>query len=285
MSSQTLVTENDLMNQLDNPGWLVFDCRFNLADPQWGRQQFQQGHIPGARYIHLNDELSDKVIPGKTGRHPLPKAAEFIQRVANWEISKSHQVVIYDQREGMFAARLWWMLRWCGYRNVAVLDGGWSAWTKKNHPVSTSSVKSKDKADVSGVQANDDMCVNADQVLENIRTKEFILLDARSADRYRGENETIDPVAGHIPGAMSAPFLTNLNDEGRFLSKEDLRQRYQSLLGASFADRVVVYCGSGVTATHNILAMRHAGMGEAKLYPGSWSEWITRKEHPIALGE
>ena len=281
--ADTLVEVSDLVVEQDNPDCLFFDCRFNLLDVAWGRGEYHKGHIPGAVYVDLNKDLSAAVVPGKTGRHPLPSIELFQQQVAKWGITQDTQIIIYDQREGMFAARLWWMLRWCGIKNVALLNGGWSAWLAAGASVSTDQRKQRSINNIS-LAVNEELIVNADDVMNNLESKELILLDARTEDRYRGENETIDPIAGHIPGALSAPFVLNLDKDGKFLSKNDLNDRYKKLLGDRAVSDVVNYCGSGVTATHNIFAMYYAGLGMASLYPGSWSEWITDERRPIALG-
>ena len=284
MAFQTIISVEHLAKYLSSSDWLVFDTRFNLMNAQWGREQYHFGHIPGASYVHLNEELSGPVIPDVTGRHPLPIFENFADRVAQWGISRQHQIVIYDQCEGMFAARMWWMLKWCGLDNVAVLDGGLKAWLAAGHDVSTAPPLPS-KATSLALQANEAMYVDAQAVLESVSSRRCILMDARATDRYRGENETIDKKAGHIPGAVSSPFMHNLDETGCFLTVETLRDYYQPLLPQSKACNVIVYCGSGVTAAHNILTMYHAGLGLAKLYPGSWSEWITDAKRPIALDE
>jgi thiosulfate/3-mercaptopyruvate sulfurtransferase len=240
-----------------------------------------EAHIPGAIYVHLDKALSAPIVAGKTGRHPLPSpeyAAEFF---ANCGIGEKTQVVAYDAAGGAVAAvRAWWMLKWLGHEAVAVLDGGWQKWQREGRTVSSkmesrSSIKFKP-------QVRTDLSVDVASVQKMIDDPGSCLLDSRSADRYRGENETIDPVAGHIPGAVSAPYQDNLKPDGTFRSPEELRERFQSLIGETPVDEVVFYCGSGVTAIHNILAVAHAGLGMPKLYPGSWSEWITDPERPIS---
>lgn len=287
MRFESLVETATLAAELNNPAWRIFDARFQLMDSAWGREEYAKGHIPGASYVDLNRDLSSAVVPGKTGRHPLPDVATFARTIAKWGIVSEQQIVIYDQKEGMFAARLWWMLRWFGFRDVAVLNGGLAAWLAEGRPLSDVvpvSVAHEGSA-TQTLQVRAGMTVSADDVLANIATPRFLLMDARTADRYRGENETIDTKAGHIPGALSAPFVDNLTESGKFHDKAALAQRYRSLLGGRAAEHAAVYCGSGVTATHDILAMFHAGLGEARLYPGSWSEWITDERRPIGLGE
>jgi len=283
MCFQSLLTKDVLLENLDKEDWLVFDCRSNLLDQRWGQTQFEVSHIPGAFYVDLNNVLSSAVVVNKTGRHPLPSVAEFLQHLKGWGVTKNHQLVIYDQKEGMFASRLWWLLRWCGFSDVAVLDGGWMSW--QGHEVQVGL-----NIPVSGsialcVDANSEMFVSANVIEASLDHDTLLLIDARSADRYRGENEMIDTKAGHIPGAISSPFVNNLTSDGYFLSQDELRAYYKNILGESNASDAVVYCGSGVTATHNILAMYYAGLGMARLYPGSWSEWIVDNNRPIAIGD
>ena len=275
MPYSTIISVEDLFSHLNDAHWVVVDCRFSLADTGRGRTAYLASHIPGAVYAHLDYDLSGRIIPGKTGRHPLPSVEQWVDTLSGWGISKKSQVVAYDDLGGGIAARLWWMLRWVGHENVAVLDGGWSAWEALNYPVH----QGQEHNPRSSFELVDPplATVSADDV-EQIRTDpDFRLLDARAAERYRGEFEPIDPVAGHIPGALSAPFKENLDSRGYFLSPEQLRQRFNATLGTTPAGQVVNYCGSGVTACHNVLALYHAGLGMTRLYPGSWSEWILRE--------
>ena len=279
---KTLITTTELAKSIDAPDWAVIDCRFSLNDPERGRRDFQAGHIPGARYAHLDQDLSAAMMLGKTGRHPLPTPDRCAEIFSKWGIDERVQVVVYDDMSGAIAARLWWMLRWLGHDAVAVLDGGWPVWLEEKRPISheaTTRTPHKFRARV-----RTGAVVDANLVLEKRLEADYLILDARGLDRYRGENETIDPVAGHIPGALSAPFSNNLNQQGVFHTPKRLRQRYLSLLGEIPCERVIVYCGSGVTAAHDILAMAHAGLGEAKLYAGSWSDWITDNRRPVATG-
>lgn len=287
MSYQSIIDADILQKNLLNDDWRIFDCRFNLMDAEWGRHQYQTGHIPGASYAHLNEDLSSEIIPGTTGRHPLPNEDVFIKKIQQWGLRKQHQIIIYDQKEGMFAARLWWMLHWCGFENVAVLNGGWFAWQTINGEVEAVQAQASgaNGSGIADLTCRSEMVVDVDEVLANITAMKFVLMDARTEDRYRGENETIDVKAGHIPGAVSSPFVNNVDKAGCFLTQEALKQYYQNKVSCKAVDNIVVYCGSGVTATHNILAMYHAGLGLAKLYPGSWSEWITVDHRPIATGD
>jgi len=260
---------------------MVIDARFSLADPGSGRRNYLEAHIPGAIYAHLDDDLSSTVIPGSTGRHPLPDVKQAVAVFTRWGIPENGQVVVYDDMGGALAAvRVWWMLRWLGYDHAAILDGGWQHWVKQNLPVQ-SGLENR-SARPFQAKSRTGLIISSEQVAAIRLDPAWRLLDARGADRFRGENEIIDPVAGHIPGAISAPYMGNLNPDGTFRPAEELARRYSRLIGDIPLDRVVVYCGSGVTSIHNILAMMHAGMGEARLYAGSWSEWITDSSRPVA---
>jgi thiosulfate/3-mercaptopyruvate sulfurtransferase len=281
MTHTTLVSISDLSDHLDDPTWMVIDARFSLADPGLGRRNYLEGHIPGAIYAHLDEDLSSSVIPGKTGRHPLPEVETLVPVFTRWGIPENGQVVVYDDMGGALAAvRVWWMLRWLGYEYVAILDGGWQHWFKQALPVRGGSESRG--AGIFKAKPRPGLVINTEQVAQIRMDPGWRLLDARGADRYRGENEVIDPVAGHIPGAISAPYMGNLNPDGTFRPPDELARRYSRLIGNVPLDRVVVYCGSGVTSIHNILAMQHAGLGEARLYAGSWSEWITDSNRPVA---
>lgn len=230
----------------------------------------------------MNEDLSGQVIPGKTGRHPLPPQEKFIQLLSEWGIGPDVQVVAYDDKGGSMAARLWWMLRWVGHNAAAVLNGGWPQWQKNNYPTRSGRETRKSRTFIP--EMRNDLLFSADDVLTIINNPRFCLVDSRSADRYRGENETIDPIAGHIPGAVSAPFSANLGPDGSFLSQEGLKTRFLMLLDDIPPERTVFYCGSGVTAAHNLLALAHAGLGDGCLYAGSWSEWITDPKRPVVKG-
>lgn len=282
MIHTTLVDPGDFAAHLADPDWVAVDCRFTLADPGRGEQAYRAGHIPGAVYAHLDRDLAGPVVPGDTGRHPLPEIAAFAQTLGGWGIGPGVQVVAYDDAGGAIAARLWWMLHWLGHEAAAVLDGGWQAWIAAGQPVRSGRETRTARSFTPHPRAS--MLADTEEVLRLRVEPAARLLDARSADRYRGENETIDPVAGHIAGAVSAPFAENLGPDGRFRAPDALRTRYESILGEAPPDAAVVYCGSGVTAAHDVLAMAHAGMNGARLYAGSWSEWITEPSRPIAVG-
>lgn len=283
MTYQTLISPQEIHDHLGNPEWVIVDCRFVLDQPEKGWQNYLAGHIPGAVYAHLNRDLSGPIIPGKTGRHPLPsveKASEVFSRLG---ISAGVQVVAYDDQGGaMGAARLWWMLRWLGHFHVAVLDGGWQAWKNAGGPVSIGEEHNPTRQFVPKVRM--EIVADADLVSAVRLNPDWRVLDSRSAERFRGENETIDPVAGHIPGAISVPYSGNLRPDSFFLPQETLRKRFDRFIQGVSAENVIFYCGSGVSAAQNVLAMLHAGLGEARLYAGSWSEWITDPQRPVEKG-
>lgn len=279
----TLITPAELLPHLEDPEWAIVDARFWLAETERGRNDYLAAHIPGAVYVHLDEDLSAPVIRGVTGRHPLPTVEQAGRVFSRLGIGSGVQVVAYDEAGGTMAAgRVWWMLRWLGHEAAAVLNGGWQAWQKAGYP-GRGGAESRPQREFKP-RPRPEMIVSAAEVERLRQDPAFRVLDARAADRFRGENEIIDPVAGHIPGAVSAPALENLDAEGAFLPPEALRQRYERLLGGVPAERVVAYCGSGVTATHDLLALMVAGLGEGRLYAGSWSEWITDPRRPVARG-
>lgn len=283
MPYHTLLTPSVLSAHLDDPAWVIVDCRFDLAQPDQRRLDYLQSHIPGAVYAHLNTDLSSPVVPGVTSRHPLPSIEDTAALFSRLGIDSSVQVVAYDDLGGAIAAsRLWWMLNWLGHANVAVLDGGWQAWQREGYPLRPGDESNPLRQFIP--RPRPEMLLDAAQVDVLRLDPDWRLLDSRAAERFRGENETIDPVAGHIPGALSAPYAANLDPQGIFLPLDILKTRFEALLGGIPASQAVFYCGSGVTAAHNILAIQHAGLGEARLYAGSWSEWITDPSRPIATG-
>jgi thiosulfate/3-mercaptopyruvate sulfurtransferase len=273
----TLIAVDTLKNQLANPDLILFDCRFSLQDVTAGERAYHEGHLPGAHYANLNQDLSAPVVAGKTGRHPLPAPAEFAAWLRRAGVANTSMVVAYDDASGAFAARLWWMLRWLGHGRTLVLDGGFKAWVDAGFAITTDTPGRSDAA--FAIRPPLTRVVAAPAL---IRFK-GLLLDARDAARYRGDAEPIDALAGHIPGALCAPFADNLTPQSNFQPPAALQQRFQAL-GVEAVTDVVCYCGSGVTATHNILAMVHAGFPEPALYPGSWSEWITDPSHPVERG-
>ena len=248
----TLITTPQLALHLDDRDWTLVDCRFALADIGLGRRAYLDAHIPGAIYAHLDEDLSGSIVPGITGRHPLPDPEVLATRLSQWGIGPGVQVVVYDDQGGAYAVRLWWMLRWLGHEAVAVLDGGWRVWKEERRETRSGQ-------------------------------------ETRSPREFRIESRpellvTADEVDGHIPGALSAPYAGNLGPDGRLLAPDELAGRFERLLGDVPAARTICYCGSGVTAAHDLLAMLHAGLGEGRLYVGSWSEWITDPGRPVAIG-
>ncbi len=276
----TIVIAEELAKHLRDKAWVIIDSRFNLADPQQSRMDYETAHIPGAVYAHLDDDLSGPIIRGKTGRHPLPSVEKATDVFSRFGIDSHVQVVAYDNTSGALAAgRVWWLLRWLGHEAVVVLDGGWQEWVKKGMPVRNGNETRAERNFIP--RPRNDLIATSAEVEVIRHDPHFCVLDARAADRFRGENESIDPIPGHIPGAFSAPYAGNLNPDGTFLDIKSLEARYRKLLGEMPTKNVVCYCGSGVTATHDILAMMMAGLGEARLYPGSYSEWITDPNRPV----
>ncbi len=277
MNYNTLISAETLNLNLNQSNWVIIDCRFSLANPELGKNAYQHGHISDARYAHLDNDLSSQ-ITDFTGRHPLPDFRVLAQKLGVWGISNNSQVVVYDDASGAFAGRLWWLLRhWLGHDKIAVLDGGIQAWQKQFDLVTT---LPKIKPTIFRPYLNDSQWLNAIQVQNAIAQKKICVIDARTPERYRGEIEPIDFVAGHIPHALNRQFQLNL-DNGFFLPIEKLRAEFQALIGDTKTENVVHYCGSGVTACHNLLAMEYAGLKGSKLYAGSWSEWIRNQNRPI----
>jgi thiosulfate/3-mercaptopyruvate sulfurtransferase len=266
----TLIGTDELAAHVADSRWIAVDCRFQLADDAWGRRQYVTAHIPGAVYAHLNTDLSGPVT-GVNGLHPLPDPAVFLQTCIRLGIGTGMQVVAYDQDNGMFASRLWWMLRWMGHESVAVLSGGFAKWTAEGRPVHAGN-DARPPQSLTG-RPRPEMVADAGDVAARIGRPGTMLLDARAPERYRGDIEPIDRIPGHIPGAVNYPFQQNVDGQGVFLPADDLRAGLSATLGATPPDQVVCYCGSGVTACQNLLAMEHAGLRGAKLYAGSWSEW------------
>ena len=282
MPYTTLVSVDDLAERLNDAAWIVCDCRHDLADTEAGRRANRESHIPGARFVHLDEDLSAPK-SGRNGRHPLPAPEQFARRLGELGIDGAKQVVAYDASGGYYAARLWWMLRWLGHDAVAVLDGGWDAWRKAPHPITDQNPVIE--AARFTMRRRADMAWDAEYIVANLGKPEPRLLDARSPDRYRGENETLDPVAGHIPGAINRFFRLNLEADGRFKPATILKREFNELLGNNAPGNVAHYCGSGVTACHNLLAMEIAGLAGSRLYPGSWSEWCSDPSRPVATGD
>ncbi len=275
MNGSTLVSTGELEKNLSR--WRVFDCRHDLAKPDLGEQQYGEGHIPGALFAHLDRDLSGRKT-GTNGRHPLPEPQDFEKWLETTGLTPKDQVVCYDAGPGSMAARLWWMLRWIGHDKVAVLDGGYAKWTKEGRPV-TVDVPLFTPLNYP-IKLRRDSSVNLSTLENDLR--KFFLLDARAPARYRGEQEPIDPVAGHIPGASNRFNADNLTPDGTFKAPEALKSQFLEVLNGRAPSDVVHYCGSGVAACHNLLAMEVAGLPGGKLYAGSWSEWSADPKRPIA---
>jgi thiosulfate/3-mercaptopyruvate sulfurtransferase len=282
----TLIAPAELVGHLEDPDWAIVDCRFDLARPAWGERAWEQGHVPQAVYAHLDRDLSGVRSP-RSGRHPLPEPAALAATLGRLGIDEHVQVIAYDQGSSAYAARLWWLLRWLGHRRVAVLDGGLPAWEAEGLPLSsTRSVRAprtfRARPDPAAWVTSEALA--AALADGSLARGTALLIDARGADRFAGENETLDPVAGHVPGARNHPFAGNHDARGRFLPAPELARRFRATLGAAPASAVIAMCGSGVTACDNLLALEVAGLSGGRLYAGSWSEWITEPARPVARG-
>ena len=271
----TLIRPADLTPHLADPRWVVVDCRFDLANPASGEQQYLAGHIPGARYAHLDRDLSGAKT-GTNGRHPLPTVEQMAATFGAMGIARDTQVVVYDADSGMYAARLWWMLRFLGHDAAAVLDGGFARWVAEGGAVEPGRVAAAPRVFLPAPRA--EWCLTVDQVAAGVQG---LLVDARSPERFRGVNETLDPVGGHIPGARSYFFQQNLAEDKTFKPAAELRAQWDAVLQGQDAKDVVMYCGSGVTACHNLLAMEVAGLPGSRIFPGSWSEWSADPARPV----
>jgi thiosulfate/3-mercaptopyruvate sulfurtransferase len=280
LSYTTLIDAATLKAHLDDPAWRVIDVRHQLANTAYGEQAYGAGHIPGAAFLHCDRDLSGATT-GRNGRHPLPDPEKLAARLGEIGIGPQTQVVVYDDAQGMVAGRLWWLLRWLGHDRVALLDGGLQAWLAAGHGLSSELPALRPAQFVPKLR---DALVDADYVQSFLTTSRLYLIDARGPDRFRGENETIDPVAGHIPGAVNRFFQLNLQADGRFKPAAELRAEWLALLAGQSPERVVHHCGSGISACHNILAMEIAGLSGSRLYPGSWSEWCADPARPVAQG-
>lgn len=278
----TVVSTTELAQHLDDPDWIVFDCRFTLTDGEAGRRAYQHGHIPGARYAHLDEDLSSP-ITSSTGRHPLPDPQALADRLSQWGVDGSKQVVVYDDSFGSMAVRLWWLLRWLGHDAVALLDGGLPGWMRQKLPMTAELPVIKPAQFIPRPQ--DAMWADAAEVDQARQDAARLVIDARPEQRFRGEQEMLDKVAGHIPGSINWTFEENIDFDGTYLPADELREAYLELLNDRPPQEVIHTCGSGVTACHNVLAMEIAGLPGSKLYPGSWSEWITDPSRPVATGE
>ena len=275
----TLISVRELVSRLDDTDLTVIDCRFDLKNPDKGAEFYSAGHIPGAVYAHLDNDLAAPVT-ADTGRHPMPAPTDFEQTLRRLGVHRHSQVVAYDDAGGGLAARLWWMLRWMGHQRVAVLDGGYAAWQAAGLPVSEEPV-AVTPGDFAGEPDHSRVITTAEVIDALAADSAFALVDARDARRFRGEIEPIDPVAGHIPGALNLPFDQNLGDGGRWRGRESVARAWQSLDGFDAGAPWAVMCGSGVTACHLALAAEIAGLAPPRLYAGSWSEWIRDPARPV----
>lgn len=281
MTYSSLISASELNAHLDDANWVIFDCRFSLANTKQGAAAYRHGHIPHARYVHLNNDLSAPVT-AFTGRHPLPDFTQLAKKLGDWGVRNNTQIVVYDDAGGAFAGRMWWLLRCLGHEKVALLNGGLPQWLKQGYALTTRLPTPKPAAFRGYL--DDSLWLSARQVEDDLARRKITLIDARTPERYRGEQEPIDPVAGHIPHALNRPFQLNLDREGLFLAADILRQQFQQLIAETLPNQVVHSCGSGVTACHNLLAMEVAGLHGSKLYAGSWSEWIRDKNRTVIRG-
>jgi thiosulfate/3-mercaptopyruvate sulfurtransferase len=276
----TLISTEALAAHLDG-SWVIVDCRYDLRDSTSGWEQYRAGHIPGAVYASLSRDLSSPP-SGSNGRHPMPCVEDIEATFGRLGISSGTQVVTYDQDNGMFASRMWWMLRYTGHETAAVLDGGWSKWLREGRPVHRGE-ESRPPGTFTA-RRRKDLRLPVAQVEAALGDSSILLVDARSPERFEGQNEPLDRAPGHIPGAVNFFYKRNVTDEGVMLPPAELREQFGQLLEGRSPEQVVMYCGSGVTACLNLLAMEHAGFSGAKLYPGSWSEWSSDSQRPVETG-
>ncbi|WP_434560244.1 sulfurtransferase [Pseudomonas sp. Z4-20] len=279
-----LISPQGLEQRRTDPGLVILDCRFALEDPDYGQRSYAEGHIAGASFADLERDLSGPVIKGVTGRHPLPEPQALIARLQAWGVNNDSDVVLYDDGPGAYAARAWWLLAWLGKRDgVYILDGGLKAWHAAGLPLSLGP-PAVQPGTFNG-SSDADLLLDVEALQQRLGRPQMTLLDARALPRFKGEVEPIDPVAGHIPGAQCAAFTDNLGADGRFLPVDQLKQRFATTLGDRSPTELVAYCGSGVTACHNLFALCLAGYPLGKLYAGSWSEWINDPQRGVAKGE
>lgn len=279
-----LISPERLYERLNEAGLVILDCRFALEDTDYGQRSYANGHLAGARFADLDKDLSGAVVKQVTGRHPLPEPERLVERLRDWGVNADSEIVLYDDGPGAFAAHAWWLLAWLGKRDgVYLLDGGLKAWHAAGLPLSLDPPV-HEAGHFSGAPDHQ-LLASAQQISAHLHSTEQTLIDARAPARFRGEVEPIDPVAGHIPGARCAVFTDNLAADGTFLPAEQLKARFEKILGDRKAESLVAYCGSGVTACHNLFALCLAGYPLVPLYAGSWSEWITDPQRPVATGD
>ena len=276
----TLISTDLLAAHLNDSSWLIADCRYNLKDEQWGHAQYAAGHVPGAVFVNLAHDLAGPRT-GTNGRHPLPSLDAMAATFARLGIGDHTQVVAYDQDAGPFASRLWWMLRYLGHDAVAVVDGGFAKWTREGRAVRGGEQTRLPATFTPRIRRK--MRLTVDDVIAHLDDPSVLLIDARSAERYAGQPDALDNAYGHIPGARNRPYRNNISDEGTMRSGEELKTDFERVLGDHSPREAVMYCGSGVTACHNLLAMEHAGLEGAKLFAGSWSEWEADPKRPIEV--
>jgi thiosulfate/3-mercaptopyruvate sulfurtransferase len=279
----TLISTDDLARELTDPALVVVDCRHNLSDADAGERAYRVSHLPGARFMHMDRDLSGERT-GKNGRHPLPDTASLSASLSRAGIDASKQVVAYDQNNGMWASRLWWLLHWLGHDAAAVLDGGIDKWIAEGRPTTADLPSIRPSLFVAMTPRPIVSSADILQHLSDRASNPLTIVDARAPERFRGDIEPLDPVAGHIPGAINRPYSANLTPQGTFKPAELLRAEFEAQLGTTPLSAVVHQCGSGVTACHNLLAMAVAGLPGSRLYPGSWSEWVADPTRPVARG-
>tara|TARA_Y100000992_G_C21256929_1_gene489042 strand:- start:916 stop:1767 length:852 start_codon:yes stop_codon:yes gene_type:complete len=279
MSYKTIISAENLIKSLQDENTLVFDCRCDIKDTTYGIQAYTEGHIPGSIYVNVDTDLASEKTPS-SGRHPLPDADALSEKLSQWGLSSEKQAVIYDDASGAFAGRMWWILKWLGHKKVAVLDGGLGSYMSIGGKLTTDETIFEKNIFTPNIQS--EMVVEITDVEEAQYKMNKLIIDARSKERYLGIKDLVDPIAGHVPGAISHPLSLNLNKDGKFRSPEDLKLAFDKIIADTTSENVISMCGSGITACHNILAMEIAGIKGIKLYVGSWSEWITDKSRPIA---
>ena len=279
MSYKTIISAEDLINNINNKEFIIFDCRCDIKETSYGIDQYTEGHIPNAVFVDIDTDLADKKT-STSGRHPLPDPKILTEKLCNWGMSNTKQVVIYDDAGGAFASRMWWILRWLGHEKTALLNGGLGAYMAAGGKL-TSEIKAHENA-LFDITIDDAMHVTLKEVEDAQYRMDKLIIDARSKERYLGIKDMVDPIAGHVPGAISYPLGNNLDKRGCFKSSEELKLQFSKILGDIKTEGIISMCGSGITACHNILAMEIAGIKNVRLYVGSWSEWITDKNRPIA---